>query len=210
MINHPEVLKTPAKKVLAIFSRQQFIKNFYLAGGTALALQYGHRISVDLDFFCQKDFSTDILIKKLSKLGKFELLNREQNTVEGILDGVKVSFMSYPYPQLKNTIAVVGNVSSATAEDIAVMKIMAVSGRNTKKDFIDLFWYARKSSSGLREILDLVDAKYRGIKYDHYHIFRSLAYFDDADQEPMPKMILPASWREIKKFFISEVKKCSA
>ena len=181
MIIHPEVLKPQTKKVLEIISRQKFIADFYLAGGTALALQYGHRISVDLEFFCQKNINPDTLINKISKLGKFELLNREENTVEGILDGVKISFMSYPYSLIGAKTAVRGYVFVADASDIAVMKIMAVSGRNTKKDFIDLYCYLRQTSSNLSAVLNLVDKKFSGVKYDRYHIFRALTYFTDAD-----------------------------
>jgi hypothetical protein len=207
MIFHPEVLKKSTKDILDILSKQQFIRNFYLAGGTALALQYGHRISIDLDFFSQKNFSTDKLISEISKLGKFELLNREENTVDGLLNGVKVSFIGYPYCLLKDKIDYQGFIKLADASDIAVMKIMAVSGRNTKKDFIDLFWHMQKAGINLSDVLDLVDKKYADIKYDRYHIFKSLSYFVDADKEPMPKMLAQLRWKNIKIFFVKEVKR---
>ncbi len=87
-----------------------WLKEFYLAGGTALALQYGHRKSVDLDWFIQNNFSTKALLVKLKKHGKFNLLNEEENTIEGYLNEVKLSFMTYPYKLVQKKIKFSNNV----------------------------------------------------------------------------------------------------
>ena len=89
---HETALNSATRSVFEKLRHASFLKKFYLAGGTALALQYGHRESVDLDFFCAKPFKTETLIAAISKLGKFKLVNEEENTVDGVLDGVKVSF----------------------------------------------------------------------------------------------------------------------
>ena len=117
----------------------RFVKKFYLAGGTALALQIGHRQSIDLDFFINNNFELEELINELSTLGKYRLNYKNHITLDGLLDEVKISFFKYDYPQLYPFIYF-NNIRLADIRDIAPMKIAAIASRGSKKDFIDLYF----------------------------------------------------------------------
>jgi len=184
---------------------KKWLSNFYLAGGTALALQLGHRRSVDLDWFKKESINSKVLLKKVSQLGKFELLNEEKDTLEGLLDGVKVSFMTYPYSLLKSKLKYSRNIFLADKLDIAIMKLGAIAGRNSKKDFIDLYIFLQENQMDLDWLLGYLEKKFKGVGYDKYHIYKSLVYFAEADKEPMPKMFREISWVKVKKFFQREV-----
>ncbi len=204
---YQQTLAPDTSLLLQKLTDKKFLHDFYLAGGTALALQLGHRQSVDLDWFRSENIKTKELIKTLSRRGFFELVNEEENTVEGILDKVKVSFMTYPYTLLKKKIKYNKGVELADQLDIAIMKLGAIAGRNSKKDFIDLYFFLQANNVNLTWLFKNVNKKFKGVKYDPYHIYKSLVYFDEADVDPDPKMMLNFNWEKIKKFFKTEVKK---
>lgn len=193
---------------LEILSSEDLIGNgnFYLAGGTGAALQMGHRISEDLDFFSQKEFSTDHLVKILKGKGDLKIDKKLADTLLASFNGTKVSFFYYPYPVLENFESFL-NVNLVSPIDIACMKIDSISSRGSKRDFVDLFFIA-KSGKNLSELLSLFEKKYSGAKYNMNHIKKSLIYFDDADKEPDPKMLASDfSWAKAKRFFEEEVRK---
>jgi len=173
------------------------VNSFYLAGGTALALELGHRISIDLDFFTEDSFSTSVLVEKLKTIGKLKVEDQSDRTLNGSLDGVKISFFNYQYKLTFPTIEYKG-VSLADERDIAAMKIVAVSGRGTKKDFVDLFVLLKIYS--LEAILEFFNEKYKECNYNIVHISKSLTYFLDADKNPDPEMLVTYNWNEIKKY----------
>lgn len=181
---------------------QDFIGDFYLAGGTAVALFFHHRRSDDLDFFSEKSFREVSLIGNLKKIGKFENLKSEKDTLLGKLAGVKVSFFALPYkliePPLKYK-----NLRVARPLDLALMKILAISDRGTKRDFIDLYLLSRDLKP-LDELLVLFQKKFGKYDFNIQHIIKSLTYFEDADKGEMPEMYIDIEWREVKKFFISQ------
>ena len=170
---------------------------FYLAGGTALALELGHRISVDLDFFSQNAFSVSSLILKLNALGDLRIEAQSEDSFNGSLDGVKISFFYYPYPLLFETKKYAG-VFLADERDIGAMKVQAISDRGSKKDFVDLFVLLKIYP--LKELLDFFHKKYEKFNYNQLHILKSLSYFYDADTNLEPVYIHPISWTEVKKF----------
>lgn len=169
---------------------------FYLAGGTALALELGHRISIDLDFFNKDTFSVPMLVEKLKTIGNLKIEDRSEDTFNGIIDGVKVSFFKYPYELLFETKEYNG-VNLADERDIAAMKILAISDRGSKKDFVDLFILLKKYP--LVDILAFFNEKYKDYNYNMLHILKSMMYFFDADLDPEPVYIHPISWIEVKK-----------
>ncbi|PIZ85653.1 hypothetical protein CO033_01480 [Candidatus Nomurabacteria bacterium CG_4_9_14_0_2_um_filter_32_10] len=170
--------------------------SFYLAGGTALALELGHRISVDLDFFNKDTFSISLLVEQLNTLGNLKIEDQSENTFNGSLDGVKISFFYYPYPLLFTT-KEYNSVYLADERDIGAMKIQSISGRGSKKDFIDLFVLLKKYS--IQELLNFFHKKYEKFNYNQLHILKSLSYFYDADTNPEPIYINPIDWKEVKK-----------
>lgn len=201
---HPEVVPRAAAATLRVLRDRQLIGDAYLAGGTALALRFGHRLSVDLDFFTPTLFDEDSLIARLQTLANFSLVGKAQNTVHAVIDGTKVSFLSYAYPRLFPP-AHFDGVAVADPRDIACMKVSAVASRGTKRDFIDL--YQASQRFGLAQILDWFQRKYAAASFSRLHILKSLTFFGDAEKDPMPHMLVAPDWDRVKKFFRTEVPK---
>jgi len=200
---HKEILDKKTEHVFEKINKSEICNNFYLAGGTALALQFGHRKSIDLDWFSKDDFNTAELKEKLEESGELSLESEERNTLNIILDGVKVSFLGYRYSLLFPLLGWEG-IKIADWRDIACMKLDAVSSRGSKKDFIDLYFILKQIP--VSDLLEFFNKKYKGIEYNRMHIFKSLNYFKDADEEPMPIMIESIKWQDVKKFFNDLVK----
>src|SRR3989344_1269988 len=178
------------------------IKKAYLAGGTALALQIGHRISVDLDFFTQEEFNETELSIKLATLPEFVQDGTAKWTVWGKIGKTKFSIFYYKYPLLDEVVPFEG-IQLASLADIAAMKIHAIEDRGTKRDFVDSYFLAKKYT--FEEMLGFYQKKY-GVLEDHlYTILRSLDYFEDAEQESdMPKMLTEVNWEKVKEYFRKE------
>jgi len=115
-----------------------------------------------------------------------------------------VSFLGYAYPLLFPEIRFL-EVAVADLRDIACMKVSAIASRGTKRDFIDL--YVSAQCIGLTEVLHLFDRKYAQTHYSRIHILKSLTFFDDAEKDPMPHMLIPLDWGEVKQFFLREVRR---
>lgn len=191
---HPETLSAETNKVFHIL--KDCVSEFYLAGGTALALELGHRISIDLDFFTQQNFSVKEIADKLKIKGRLEITSQDKGTLNGELDGVKISFFEYQYKMLFPTKEYLG-VQLADERDIAAMKILAISDRGNKKDFVDLFVLLKMYT--LDEILKFFNEKYKDYNYNMLHILKSLTYFSDADEDSEPLYIHPILWTEVKR-----------
>ena len=171
-----------------------------LVGGTALALQYGHRSSVDLDFFGTIEDEAELIKDTLRKYGKLVIIKESRNIKIYQLDDVKVDIVNYHYPWIDVPIFENG-ISLASPPDIAAMKVNAIEGRGTKKDFIDMYFLLQHYS--LKEILTFYQNK-----YPENSIFRalmSLSYFDDAEEQFMPKMFAHVSWEDMKTYILAQV-----
>jgi hypothetical protein len=199
-----DVLPDEQLRILEVLSSQSFIKDFYLAGGTGLALQIGHRQSYDFDFFTPADFSTTAIIDKLVTVGQYERDNEERNTINGSLNGVRISFFGYRY-NIVDVFLNYNNIRLAGLRDIAAMKLEAIAGRGSRKDFIDMFFLLQQYT--LEEILSFHALKYGVGLNNQYHHLKSLVYFTDAEEEAMPVMVTPIQWNEVKKFITNIVKK---
>ena len=201
---HTEIFPKQQQLLFDTLSEQDWIRPFYLAGGTALALQIGHRRSIDFDFFTEGDFDTARVVQHLRKIGKFELFDRSEDTLNGTVNDVQISFFSYEYPLLDGLHRHM-KLLIADMFDIALMKLEAISGRGSKKDFIDLFFLFKHFSMSL--LLLKYPQKY-GIEIsNHYHLLKSLVYFEDAENQPMPTMLQNVLWEDIKKKIVLEVSK---
>ena len=178
------------------------ISGAYLAGGTALALHLKHRYSEDLDFFTKKDFIEETTIQLIDKLGNFQLNRADWKTILGKFEDTKFSLFYYKYPLIKKAGIFLTNTPVVSIEDIAAMKIAAIADRGTKRDFIDLFFLARIFT--LKEILEFYDLKYKNLAANKTHIFKSIIYFADAQDDPMPRMVEKINWEEVETFFEKE------
>ncbi len=199
-------LPEATRKAFEILSQQSWLKEngWYLAGGTALTLQVSHRVSVDLDFFIpQQEINTEFIIASLSQY-PWEVTLREKGTLYGILEGAKVSFIAYPQFIPKHAFISNNSINVLDARDIAVMKIIAISQRGTKRDFFDLYWYT-KNREPLLEILKRVDSQYPKFAHNYHHFIKSLTYFEDAEGEPEPRIAFDATWEQVKGYFLRVV-----
>lgn len=200
---YPETIDKKTESVLAKIKKLEWIGNFYLAGGTALAIQLGHRESIDLDFFSKNDFSVGKIKEALSKIGKFSVDYEEEGTLAGVLDGVKISFFHYNYDQIFSLINF-GEIFLADERDIAAMKIDTISSRGSKKDFTDIYFLMKKYP--LSQLIGFFEEKYKHIQYNKLHILKSLIYFDDAENNPPPLMLVDFNWEQAKKEIEKEVR----
>ena len=163
-----------------------FLKNkeFYLAGGTGLTLQIGHRDSVDFDFFRKEPFNTERLLEEVKQafIGHALLTTQEaENTLSIVIDdAVLVSLFSYPYPLIGQLIDT-ECFSIASLEDIGCMKLSAIAGRATLKDYVDIYYILKVIS--LNELLKKIKIKMPTL--DTPLLLKSLVYFDDLHDEPL-------------------------
>lgn len=198
---HEETLYLKTKNALEKVRAEELLQSFYLAGGTALALQLGHRKSIDLDFFSQKYPPHEQLLQALKKYQP-TIVQQSTGTLDIFINEVKISFFEYVYPLLENTIKY-KELEIASPLDIACMKISAISQRGSKKDFVDLYFLLQKYT--LDELFTAFEKKYKGIKYQRLHILKSLVYFDDAESDPEPDYIKPVKWEDVKKLLLKSV-----
>lgn len=200
-----DVLNEKQKKILPQLAAAVAGTDLYLAGGTALALQVGHRPSIDFDWFGSRIGDAEILFHRLRSAGlDFTILTDTFETVYVEVETVQVSFIGYAYPLLRpfchwDEYA----IQMASFDDIACMKLSAVTNRGSRKDFIDLHYLITHFKS-LESYLTLFQEKYK--QQDIGHVIRSLVFFEDADQEPEIKMFKTVNWLELKKDFDSWVK----
>lgn len=194
------------KKRLALLPKLKFLKSegFYLAGGTALALQIKHRISVDFDFYNQSKFDSAKIYQmfQAQKSTKLLLNTILKDTLILEINNIGISLFTYNYLLLKPPF-VSNYLNIASLEDIAAMKLIAIIQRGVKRDFIDLYFLS--NILGLEKIADLTKKKYPG--FNRYLACQALVYFQDAEKKQAREMEMfkPPEWKKVKKYFTSEV-----
>ena len=192
---HPEILGQRQKRVLKLFGPAFSERGFFLVGGTAVALQLGHRRSVDFDWFTRDAFDPLTLAQELRDGGiPFVTEIETTGTLHGAVRGVRVSLIRHNYPLLDPCL-VWGRIRVASRAVLAAMKLSAVAQRGAKKDFVDVYALARRAKS-LDQMLQSYRQKFATT--DINHLLRSLAYFDDADRERLPRMLWKVNWRTVK------------
>jgi len=204
---HLDILSQPTRKALEELSTHPWLEesDWYLAGGTALALQANHRISYDLDFFTSKaDFDNTQLLNYFANNKNWETTVNKKGTIYGSLFEAKVSFIAYPFFVPKQEFLHYGAIKLLSAVDIAVMKVIAISQRGRKRDFYDLFWCAQHLTK-LEEIIKKLPVQYPNLVHNYNHILTSLVYFVDAESDPKPEVLFATEWGEIKAYFTAEV-----
>lgn len=194
-------------KALDFFAGQKWLENtnWYLAGGTALALSTDLRKSVDLDFFTKdQKFSIENLLSNFFENSNWETTVEEPNTIYGELFKAKVSFIAYPFFVPKQEMLNYGSVKILQPLDIAVMKIIAISQRGRKRDFFDLFWCANNIEP-LENLIVRLKIQYPTVAHDYHHILKAMVFFEDAENDPEPELNFQTNWKVVKNFFIKEI-----
>lgn len=190
-----EALATPALRLLQSMMQEPLLAGARLVGGTGLALQYGHRVSFDLDFFGDIPDDSQGIERMLQQYGALTVLKGAGTVKVYQVTGIKVDLVHYDYPWLAEPVVEDG-LRLASDRDIAAMKVHAVQNRGSMKDFIDLYCLLQRYS--LQEILGFYQAK-----FSNYSVFRallSLGYFADADGQSPPPTFFPFDWAQVKAF----------
>ena len=192
--------------VLAVLAKVDFVKNYYLAGGTAAALYYGHRVSYDLDFFSPDPLPSYRITEILQGVRKLQVDQEQEGTWLGHLDGVKLSFFVHPYPEVGKE-GTWNGIRIASKLDIACMKLEAIGSRGIKRDFVDMYYLCQ--DIGLGMVFEAARQKYAKANMSEMHFLRSLTYFVEAENGSAgePNMIHELDWEKIKRYFEAEVKR---
>lgn len=197
-----------SSKQIKLLKELRFLKKygFYLAGGTALAFQINHRTSLDLDFYTEKKFDSRKLREEFDKRFKeVREIYIAEDTLGLSVDGLGISFFRYPYKLIKPLQKIKG-MGITSIEDIAAMKIISISQRGQRRDFIDIYFLIKKFD--LEQIIEFVKEKYP--MFNIYVGLQGLTYFKDADEDPEKRrfrLLKKVRWNEVKKFILKEVNK---
>ena len=202
---HWRTVTAHMRRVLEVVGRSDLVPDFYLAGGSALALQLGHRQSVDLDFFSETDEVRPEMHSLRSQaahvLRSFDPEIVEQawgNLVVGIQGCLRVGFFGYGYRLVAPPLLAVG-VPLASLVDIGLMKLDALATRASRRDFYDL--YALAEHVSFRQLFDRAPEKYPSVRDFEAMVVRRMVYFERAEQEEMPLLLRPVGWETVMAFF---------
>ena len=200
---HPEALNEKGKKLFPLFGR---FTDFYLAGGTALALQVGHRISVDFDFFSQNEISKDLLDELKKTFVKHQITVSVNNPEEltAFFNGIKVTFVRYPFPLVKPLIEYEG-LKLLSVEEIGASKAYVIGRRGDYKDYVDLYYILSESRSSLDEIINLSETKYQN-EFNSRLFLEQLVYLEDIEEPQLIFLKKQVTKKELEKFFSETVK----
>ena len=181
--------------LLKILMARPYLDKFFLVGGTALALQMGHRKSIDLDLFTLEDFDQDFLLKQLQEEFNVDVRVQSPSIFITEINNIKVDFVRHRYP-LQYPLHLIEGVRMPDIKDIAPMKLDAVTKRGSKKDFYDIYYLLQQMA--LPELLDLYNNKFK--LSTMFHIVKSLTYFDDAEIDSQPFIFdKKITWLKVKK-----------
>ncbi|MBN1147941.1 MAG: nucleotidyl transferase AbiEii/AbiGii toxin family protein [Anaerolineales bacterium] len=199
---HWEALTPETQEAFRLVSELNLIQRFYLAGGTGLALHLGHRFSVDLDFFSQEPdavgLSERTTLRENLDDPSLSITFDKDTTFVANWRGVGLSFFQLPqYPLVQPTLLLEG-VPIATIEEIGAMKLAATIDRGTRKDLVDLYFILQQTT--LENLFQVAAIKYSRVRTFAISATRALAYFNDAEALPMPKMIDKTPWSKMKRY----------
>lgn len=181
-----KAVRSNTLELIRSLQSDEFFNDFYLVGGTALALQIGHRESIDIDLFTTKDFDVNSTLEYLEQEYAFSLQLSAKNTLKGIIDNIFVDIISHKYPIISKPVESEG-IRMLSQEDIIAMKVNAIAGNGTRiKDFIDIYFLLKHHS--FSDIITYYKKKYS--QRNDLHAIKSLCYFGDIDQnQNWPKLL---------------------
>ena len=201
---YPEAISS---KRLKIFQKLKNFSQFYLVGGTALALQIGHRMSDDFDLFSEKDIPTDLLAKVVNifKDSELNIIINHSEQLSLLIDQTKVDFVKYPFPLVLDLIEYEG-LKIINIPEIGAMKAYALGRRATYKDYIDLYFILKEKHSSLKEIIKISQEKFKE-NFDPRLFLEQLVYLEDIQEEPIQFLKGKIGKKELEDFFQEEIKK---
>lgn len=162
---HKETVSEGTLDLINRLMADEQLKDFYLVGGTALSLMIGHRISIDIDLFTDKDFDAPLVAEYLKSQYETEVRSVNKNSVSGFMEGIKFDLISHRYPHVK-PIEIRDGIRMLSLNDIAAMKVNAIVGNGTRiKDFIDIYYLLKELS--YRQIIESYVKKYPDVSRGH-------------------------------------------
>jgi hypothetical protein len=199
---HREVLTKPAAPLFTSLGK---FSGFYLAGGTALALQIGHRVSVDFDLFSDAEIKRSVLpsLRAVFPSASIAPLVNNADELTALVDGVKVTFLRYPFPTIDPLVLSEG-VLMLSVREIAATKAYTIGRRGAFKDYVDLYFSLVEGHTTLGEIIGMADKKF-GVEFNSRLFLEQLVFLDDIEDTEI-EFLKPAVTRaEILRFFESAV-----
>ena len=195
-----ETVSEEMRQLMQVFSRTKIGKNFYLAGGSALAIQLGHRRSIDLDYFSPSEDIPSIREPLRDAFGSFNpiLADTSWGNLVFLANGVRVRFYGYGFP-LVAPLREIEGTNLASIPDIGLMKLDALQSRTSRKDFYDL--YAIAQTISLRKLLNFAPKKYANSRDFESQVVKRFSFFERAENEADPLLLTDISWEEVKSFF---------
>jgi hypothetical protein len=191
-----ETVAAGTLELLKRLMQDENLSDFFLVGGTALSLQIGHRISIDIDLFSQRSFEENDLLAYLESQVGLKLDYLHKNTIKGQIAETKVDLITHPYP-LVEPLLISDGIRFASLEDIAAMKLNAIVGNGTRlKDFIDIAYLS--CYLPLKKMTDAYENKYA--TRNPFLILKALSYYHDINfNEPVQMVNGVFSWKPIAK-----------
>lgn len=199
---HTKTVEPGTLDVIQALFKKNYMQPYILVGGTSLALQIGHRSSTDIDLFTNKPHDTEQLLELLKQDFDVELRNRYQHALFVNINGVKTDIVTQSCRLIDEPVYADG-LRLASLKEIAPMKLLAITNRGRKRDFIDLYFLIQQFS--LEKMFGFYKEKFETDNY--YLILRSLTYFKDADMDGDLKYYFPYKWDNIKKAIVKETMK---
>jgi hypothetical protein len=194
---HPEIIEAPILELIKSLQDKEYLKDFYLVGGTALAIYLGHRKSIDIDLFSNHDFDAVQLLENIHQDFQYDLFFTAKNTLKGIINGTKVDFLAHRYEYVHEPVVMAG-CKLLSMQDIAAMKLNAIAASGQRsKDFIDIYYLLEQYEIG--EMLSFYKTKYNQ-QHDTF-ILKSLIYYKEVDLSDWPVIIKDPrlKWAKVKK-----------
>jgi len=199
---HFEAVPGPVKALLLGLAGRPALKSFALGGGTSLALRFGHRLSVDLDFFTDQEFAAQELFKELA-IENGTIMGQAKNSLSVDVGGIKLDLLRHGYAWLK-PFERIGDVTLISLPDLAAMKLNAAANRGARKDFYDIARLLEWVPLG--EMIQFFEMKYPDT--DRFTVIRSLAWYEDAESDPDPVSLTGMSWEDVKEKVSDAVAGC--
>jgi hypothetical protein len=193
---HKETIDRSTLELLKKLQNKEYLDEFFLVGGTALALLYGHRKSIDIDLFSNFNFDAGKLLENLSTDFQFQLFFSAENTIKGSINGIQIDLIAHRYPMIGTPVITEG-ISILAVEDIAAMKLNAISTSGQRvKDFIDIYYLLDKFS--LAELISFYKNKYS--QYNEVNVLKSITWFNDVVLDEWPVILKDKNlkWDEVK------------
>lgn len=182
---YKETISPKTLDLLIRLQQKEYLKGFYLVGGTALALQIGHRTSIDIDLFSDFGFDTSQLLENLSADFNFKLFFSASNTLKGSIEDVQVDILAHRYPYVSPPLRI-ENISMLSTEDIIAMKLNAISVSGQRiKDFIDIYYLL--NSYSIDDMIHFYKKKYVG--FNEVNVLKSLTWYEDIDHSDWPVLL---------------------